>query len=82
MSAAIERDPHPTLAVALLDPTRQHIRRAEELRDEQAFRPLIDSAGAPSCTMRPWSMTATRSARESASTWSWVTNKAVIPICR
>ena len=40
------------------------------------------SAGAPSCTMRPWSITATRSASESASTWSWVTNKAVTPICR
>ena len=40
------------------------------------------SAGAPSCTIRPWSITATRSASESASTWSWVTNNAVTPICR
>ena len=47
MPAAVERNPDPTLAVALLDAARKHIRRAEESRDEQAFRPLIDVGRRP-----------------------------------
>ena len=39
---AVERNPDPTLAVALLDAARKHVRGAQELGDEQGLRPLID----------------------------------------
>ena len=39
-------------------------------------------AGDPNCSSRPWLSTATRSAMDSASSWSWVTMSVVMPETR
>jgi len=51
----------------------QQIRDSNEAGDELRRRALVTSTGVPSCSIRPRSMTATRSLIVSASSWSCVT---------
>ena len=61
---------------------RQEARLAHERGDEAVGRLVEHGSGVPSCTIRPARITATRSPTASASSWSWVTNTAGVPVER
>ena len=56
------------------------VREPHEFGHEARPRALVQLDGGASCSSRPADMTPTRSPNASASSWSWVTKRVVVPI--
>ena len=57
----------------------QHVGRADELATKRVAGASYTCCGVPTCSSRPWLNTPMRSLIDSASCWSWVMNRKVMP---